>query len=928
MVHRIPIIRRKMGKMVVPYQLFPSILVGHNKIPHRHKFIFLDVIWYFMNQIFTFQTPTTPTIDQVGGKGLSLINSVKSGFNVPSVVILSADFFTKWIEHVKSTSEWQSLTQSKGDALSAAADRIKKISQTLEFNEEQKQVLLEVRDFIRLEEISLMAVRSSSPEEDLEVASFAGIYETVLGVNESNLDEAIKTCFASAFDGRVLTYKEKNGFDPYDPKIAVVIQKQIASEISGVAFSLNPVSNDYDEAVINANFGLGVTVVDGMVTPDQFIVDKVTSTIIEKTAGKKDVAVYLKVDGGTETKNLTNHTKLCLSDDQIVAITSLVTRIETEYNKPMDIEWAYEGDTLYLLQARPITTYYKIPQELITKPGEPRKLYFDILLTEQGLVENISPLGVGIWDLMAFATMKEKDVKKIMDIENGMYCAAGGRAYINFSNVFKLPGKKTIINSINLVENRGWRILNDLDLKQYTPSKRPKGLFKIYIKMAFAMFKKPSRIFRAIRKPVKYLEFFLEENKKLEVELKQFYQEKCSFEDCTFEILSRTLMKMTVNHMYQVLMPALYATMLARSKIKKMFKNEPQSVQDQLVYIENSLPQNVTIEMGLLFYELSQFPEILNTDTPIKFMQNLEQNKLSPEFLEKWKIFMDRFGFRHPKEIDVATPRYNERPKDVFNMMKTMSTTVDSGINPVQNFENGVTRREDAVKKLEEILERKSNKKVKQFKKKYNVVKTFAAHREIPKYYLVMADYYIRLAALALGNKWVSAGRLDNVEQIFDLYSSEVNQAERDETLDIRNLAKTNRAYNAQFNTKLDPPVWIDSRGRILTLIEEPMNENELSGTGVSPGIVKGPVKVLIRPDEKPILPGDILVTKATDPGWTMLFLNAAGVLLESGGTLQHGASVARESGKPCIVGINRVTKILKDGQIVELNGSTGIIKI
>ncbi|MHA1490507.1 MAG: PEP/pyruvate-binding domain-containing protein, partial [Promethearchaeota archaeon] len=439
--------------------------MGHNTILQIHYFIFLDIIWYFVNQIFTFQTPTTPTIDQVGGKGLSLINSGKSGFNVPSVVILSTDFFTKWIEHVKSTSEWQSLTQSKGDDLSAAANGIKKISQTLEFNEEQKQALLKVREFLRLKEISLMAVRSSSPEEDLEGASFAGIYETVLGVNEGKLDEAIKTCFASAFDGRVLTYKEKNGFDSYDPKIAVVIQKQIASEISGVAFSLNPVSNDYDEAVINGNFGLGVTVVDGMVTPDQFIVDKVTSTIIEKTAGKKDIAVYLNAEGGTETKNLTDPTKICLSDEQIIGITSLVSQIETKYDRPMDIEWAYEGDTLYLLQARPITTYYKIPQELITKPGEPRKLYFDILLTEQGLVENISPLGVGIWDLMAFVSMKEKDVKKIMDIENGMYREAGGRVYINFSNVFKLPGKKTIINSINLVENRGWRILNDLDLK-------------------------------------------------------------------------------------------------------------------------------------------------------------------------------------------------------------------------------------------------------------------------------------------------------------------------------------------------------------------------------------------------------------------------------------------------------------------------------
>jgi pyruvate,water dikinase len=623
-----------------------------------------------MNLIFTFQTPSTPTIDQIGGKGLSLIHSARSGFNVPSAVIFSTDFFTKWIEQIKSTSEWQSLTQTTGDALSTAADIVKKISQTLEFTEDQKQVLSEVREFLRSEEISLMAVRSSSPEEDLEGASFAGIYETVLGVNDSDLEEAVKTCFTSALDARVFAYKEKSGFDPYDPKIAVVLQKQIASDVSGVAFSLNPISNDYDEALINANFGLGVTVVDGTVTPDQFIVDKVTGTIVEKTAGKKDIAVYLKTNGGTETKNLADPSKICLSDEQIVAITSLVTKIETEYDKPMDIEWAYEGGTLYLLQARPITGYYKIPQEIITKSGEPRRLYFDILLTEQGIVENISPLGVGIWDLMAFGSMKEKDVKKITDIENGMYCAAGGRVFINFSNIFKSPVKKTVVNSINLVASRGWRILKDLDHKQYTPKKRPKGLYMSFIKMGFAMFKKPSRILRAIRKPARYLEFYFEENKKLEADLKQFYQENCYFEDCTFKTLSTTLMRMTVDHMYKVLMPALYATMRARSKIKKMFKNEPQSVQDQLVYIENSLPHNVTIEMGLLFYELSQFPEILNTDTPIKFIQNLEQNNISSEFLKKWKNFMDRFGFRHPKEIDIATPRYSERPEEVFTMMK------------------------------------------------------------------------------------------------------------------------------------------------------------------------------------------------------------------------------------------------------------------
>ena len=126
----------------------------------------------------------------------------------------------------------------------------------------------------------------------------------------------------------------------------------------------------------------------------------------------------------------------------------------------------------------------------------------------------------------------------------------------------------------------------------------------------------------------------------------------------------------------------------------------------------------------------------------------------------------------------------------------------------------------------------------------------------------------------------------------------------------------------------MNPPSIIDSRGFIPTLPRKQVNENELVGTPVSPGTVIGPVKVLIRPDEKPILPGDILVTRATDPGWTTLFLNAGGVLLETGGTLQHGASVARESCKPCIVGIDQVTTVLEDGQMVELDGSSGIVTI
>ena len=170
-------------------------------------------------------------------------------------------------------------------------------------------------------------------------------------------------------DERVVAYKQKSGFDPLDPKIAVIIQKQIASEASGVAFSLNPVNNSYDQCVINANFGLGETVVDGTVTPDEAIVDEVTKTILKKTLGKKDIAVYLEVNGGTKSESPASPSEFCISEDQIVEISNLTTRIETVYGKPMDIEWASENGQLYLLQARPITTYYKLPEEMITQPG-------------------------------------------------------------------------------------------------------------------------------------------------------------------------------------------------------------------------------------------------------------------------------------------------------------------------------------------------------------------------------------------------------------------------------------------------------------------------------------------------------------------------------------------------------------------------------
>jgi pyruvate,water dikinase len=590
----------------------------------------------------------------------------------------------------------------------------------------------------------------------------------------------------------------------------------------------------------------------------------------------------------------------------------------------MDIEWTYEGEQLNLLQARGITTYYRLPDEMITQPGEQKNLYQDAIVTEQGLAENMSPLGSDLWTKFSSEAVEWLGSdESFTTFDRGMAFGCTGRVYIHIGRMAKVIGKNNVVKSLRIADDLGSRIIEAIDLKEYIPKKLPKGFLKNFIKAGLGAVKYIKPLMKARGKPDEYLQHYLDENARLGVELKLEYERDSSFGD----FASISLGKVN-DHMNQTQIPALMVSEHARGKLKKMFKKGSKEVQDHFRNIEKSFPNNVTIEMGLVIHDLSQFSDVQQTVTPQEFIQKLEANQLSPEFMEKWRLFIDDYGFRGPKEIDAATPRYYEQPGEVFALLKSMASQDDPDLTPRGIFERGAKQRVESVQFLEDYLAKQSPGKGKAFKKSYKLLENFAAYRESPKYYIGMAIDYLRRRALTLGNQWVEAGRLDSVDQVFDLRLDEVLRTKEEPGLDIRTLATTNHAYYAQFNPNSDPPVIIDSRGFIPKLPPQPRKENQLVGTPVSSGAVNGPVKVLRTPGEKPILPGDILVTKATDPGWTTLFINAGGVLLETGGTLQHGASVAREMGKPCIVGIEDVTKILNDGQSVEVDGSTGIIKI
>src|SRR5258706_3405780 len=351
-----------------------------------------------LQNVYFFPSQDASEITEVGGKGLSLILGSREGLPVPPGFILSVNFFAAWFETLKKSKAWDAFLKSNKNNLKKACNSVKKHALQLSLTKSQKEELAEALN--KYDEKTLWAVRSSSPEEDLEGSSFAGGYESILGVATRDIKDALKKAFASSLDYRVAVYKKENGLDITDPKIAVIVQVQIASETAGVGFSLNPVTNNYDEAIFNSNFGLGETVVSGIVTPDTFTVNKTDLKIKEKLLGKKEHAIFLTPTGKKSEKKDSKENKFSLSDSQVIELTKLIIRVENLYQKPIDIEWAYADNKLYLLQARPITTYIPLSSELITKPGEKKRLYVDMASTIQGLYQPISTSGTSFFTLI------------------------------------------------------------------------------------------------------------------------------------------------------------------------------------------------------------------------------------------------------------------------------------------------------------------------------------------------------------------------------------------------------------------------------------------------------------------------------------------------------------------------------------------------
>ncbi|MDP7195737.1 MAG: PEP/pyruvate-binding domain-containing protein, partial [SAR202 cluster bacterium] len=202
-----------------------------------------------------------------------------------------------------------------------------------------------------------VAIRSSATAEDSKSAAWAGQLDTFLNTTEDDLLEKVKRCWASLFTPRAIFYRFEQGLRDSHVSVAVVIQKMIDSEKSGIAFSVHPVTEDPNQLIIEAGFGLGEAVVSGQITPDAYTVSKKDNHIIDININEQAKALYRNKNGGNTWQELKEEGKeQVLTEKHIIELSNLIKQIENHYSSPQDIEWAFENNKFYITQSRPITT--------------------------------------------------------------------------------------------------------------------------------------------------------------------------------------------------------------------------------------------------------------------------------------------------------------------------------------------------------------------------------------------------------------------------------------------------------------------------------------------------------------------------------------------------------------------------------------------
>lgn len=851
----------------------------------------------------------------IGGKARNLYRLKEMGFNVPKWIVIPQETL---FEIVPSAVQKEGYTS---------------ILNFIERYSIPDSFINELISYFQPD--TFFAVRSSALDEDGINFSFAGMFESHLFVTKETLAEKIKKVWCSAFSGRVAQYRANNKL-PAPFGIAVIIQEMINADSAGVAFGMNPVTGDRKCKLISAVYGLGEGLVSGELNADNFVVKdyKIESQLAVKTerivydTGSKKGTKKISVEDSKQRS-------ACLTTDQINRLANILDEAEKRYGQPQDMEFAVKDGLIYLLQSRPITSLGKIADKqgdyilwdnsniIESYPGVTTPLTFSF----------ISKSYEGAYKL--FTEFMGVDKKIIQEHERVFANTLGlinGRVYYNLKTWYHmlamLPGYS--INARFMEKMMGVKERFDIPTT-YALSKHVAWwrIFKMIVNMYIrfrSLPRKRAAFMQLLETTITFYKGIRYEEKNIN-ELIQLYLD--------FE-------KKLLNEWKAPLLNDFFAMIwfgLLQKRCEAYGISKNPNIHNDLLCGSNDIisvqPVHRTIALAASITNDEELKNLFSSNDEHAIWKILAAN-VNPKFASLKKEvekYIEDFGERCVGELKLETISYTQDPSRFIKIL--------------QSYVNNKITTQTIAGRAEEDIRTKAEQELNQalrgkFLKKWRLKRTLknarilVSSRENLRYERTRAFGIVREIFSALGKKFYAASITEQPRDIFFLSIEEILAYVEGRSIHqhIKSLIELRKKEFKLFEQQQAPSERFASYGPVYHANDffdtgkMEATTGDLKGIGCCPGIVRGNVKVVLDPNEITSLQGDILVTTSTDPGWVSLFPSASAILVERGSLLSHSAIVSREMGKPCIVSINGLLRTLKTGDTIEMNGSSGIIKI
>jgi phosphoenolpyruvate synthase/pyruvate phosphate dikinase len=816
------------------------------------------------NDVLLFEELDRTQVAVAGGKGAQLAElSRVDGVRVPAGFVVTTHAFQRVLLQVPIDSRLSALKPDDRDAIRTLSAELRRAIEQVKIPDELAAAVTRALALLGFE--AAYAVRSSATAEDLPTVSFAGQQDSYLDVRGvPAILQHVSRCWASLFTERAVTYRLRNGFDHRQVQMAVVVQQMVFPQAAGVLFTADPMTGNRKVACVEAAFGLAEALVSGRVNADVFKVR----------------------DGALVSKTLATQAP-ALTDAQAVELVQVGRRIEAHFGCPQDIEWCLTGRGFHFVQSRPITTLFPIPA---AADGE-NHVYLSVG-HQQMMTDALKPLAISFWQLTAARPMHE----------------AGGRLFVDVTADLASPAKRAALmgmagKSDPLTRDALETILARGDFIRTVPDAAPAPAG-------------PPQGAGPAPDPAIVPELIARWQGSLAA-LKRDVQAKSgpALLDFIFADVQELKRLLFDPKNFQAIMAGIQATWWLNDQLQAWLGEK--NVADALT---QSAPGNVTSQMGLALLDVAdvvrRHPQVvaaLQRSGSLDGLTALPGGAESRAAVDAW---LEKYGMRCIGEIDLARPRWSERPSMLVPLILCNVKSFEPGESE-RRFEQGLR---EAAKKEDDVLQRlralpDGAQKAEEAKQMIDRVRAFIGYREYPKY-AWMCRYFVYKQALladAKGN-----------EDVFFLTFQELRANRFDDAL-IRRRKDAFSAHQA-----LSPPRVLTSEGEGLSgaYRRDDAPAGALMGLAVSGGTVEGRARVVLDPANAVLEPGDILVTAFTDPSWTPAFVGIKALVTEVGGLMTHGAVIAREYGLPAVVGVERATHRIRDGQRVRVNGTDGYVEL